>query len=45
MKHIRMLVFAGILVLASFNALTAQPTYRSLKQPDGTTFQAIERGL
>ena len=44
MKCKKTFAIAGILVLASFNALTAQPTYRSLKQPDGTTFQAIERG-
>lgn len=44
MKRIKMFVLTGIMVLMSFNGLIGQTTYRSLKQPDGTTFQAIERG-
>lgn len=44
MKRIKIFVLTGTLLLVSFGGLIAQQLYRTLKQPDGTTFQAIERG-
>lgn len=44
MKSLKMYVLAGVLILTSLNTINAQSRFRSLKQPNGATFQAVERG-
>ena len=44
MKYLKIFVVAGILISVFLSTASAQTRYRSLKQPDGTTFEAVERG-
>ncbi len=44
MQKLLIFLSAGMLVLASSQKVESQSYFRNLKQPDGTTFQAIERG-
>lgn len=44
MKKLCILICAGMLVLVSFHRAVAQSYFRTLRQPDGKTFQAVERG-